>query len=82
MLILDIYDIRRYLFFFVFWGVGGEAHVAKYQPDPKSLCSRRGVNSSAMSLHPLSIARFLRQKNVKKKISMNSDKGQSTFIFI
>ena len=45
----------------------GGAHVTKYQPDPKSLCSRKGLNSYAMSFHPLSIASIPRQKNVKKK---------------
>ena len=50
--------------FFVFGGRGG-AHVTKYQPDPKTHCSRRGMNY-AMSLHPLSIASVPRHKNVKK----------------
>ena len=51
--------------FFVFGG-RGRANVTKYQPDPKSHCSRKGLNFYAMSLHPLSIASIPRQTNVKK----------------
>ena len=67
--------------FFVFWGVGGGAHMTKYQPDPKCHCSRRGMNY-AMSLHPLSIGSIHRQKNMWKKVNMNSDIHPSTFTFI
>ena len=46
-----------------FRGYGGGTHVTKYQPDPRSHCSRRGQNSYAMSLHPLPIASCPRQKS-------------------
>ena len=46
-----IYMISEVTWFFVFGG-RGVAHVTKYQPDPKSHCSRRGLNSYTMSLLP------------------------------
>ena len=63
----NIYMISAVTCFFCFGGYGGGAHVTKYQPDPKPHCSRRGQNSYAMSLHPLSIASIPRQKMWKKK---------------
>ena len=63
-----IYMISEVTCFFVFVGGRGGAHVTKYQPDPKSHCSRRGLNCYAMSLHPISIASIPRQKMWKKSI--------------
>ena len=67
-------------FFLFFWGVWGGAHVTKYQPDPKSHCSRRGMNY-AMSLYQLSIASIPTQKTCEK-INMNSDIHLSTLTFL
>ena len=58
---------HKLLVFFCFLGGRGGAHVTKCQPDPKSHCSRRGLNSYAMSLHPLSIESIPRQKKCEKK---------------
>ena len=52
--------------FFLFWWVAGGVHVTKYKPESKSHCSRKGLNSYAMSLHSLSIASIPRQKYEQK----------------
>ena len=57
------------------------SEVTKYESDPKSHCSMRGLNSYAMSFHPLSIASIPRQK-MWKKINMHSNIGLSSLTFV
>ena len=54
-------------FVFVFWGVGGRPHVTKYQPDPKSHCSRKGLKFLCHVTSPTIYCKHSQTKKCEKK---------------